>query len=253
MKQLYCTSVLLVIILTSILKKSLANGPSYFLALALLLLLRSATLAQRSPVSVSLTPSVRVRSTLMNAFNLGAVRQNVYIPYFYERNAQSISLGPQLQVSIPQGWSLSYTPFLRYGYAYSTVAPSVDSLFGHPIYKRTDHKKVLVDQQFCLSKALASRQRQWYVPSSIAVGWGVINSGQRYYLQNGNLANGFVRVETHSFDLAAGFGSPTQRWAYRLAGHYLYQGMANNRDDQFLCYSLTVGYRLLSHTLEPRN
>lgn len=240
-------------------KKPFYNGLRYYsvtryaLALALLLCLSSASLAQQSPVSVSLTPSVRVRSTLMNAFDLGQVQQIVYIPHYYERNIQTLSLGPQLQLEFGAKWSLSYTPFMRYGYAYTTLAPGVDSLFGYPIYERTDHKKVLVDQQFWLSKALASRQRRWYVPSSIAVGWGVINSGQRYYLQNGYLANGFIRVETQTFDLAAGFGSPTKRWAYRLAAHYLYQGMANNRDDQFLCFSLTVGYRLLSRTLGLRN
>jgi hypothetical protein len=199
---------------------------------------------------VSITPSVRVRSTLMNVFNFGMVRQNALTPYYYERNFQSISLGPQIGLEFGPSWSLSYTPFIRYGYAYSTLAPQTDSLFGFPVYQRRDHKKLLVDQQFWLSKQVAFHQRQWYVPSSIAVGWGIINSGQGYYLQNGNLANGFIRVETQTFDLAAGFGSPTKRWAYRLAAHYLYQGMANNRQDKFLCYSMTIGYRLIPRNLE---
>lgn len=225
---------------------------SWFFGLTLLLLLCPPSSAQRSPFSVSITPSVRVRSTLMNTFNFRQLRYSPYIPYYYERNSQSISLGTQVKLGLGTEWSVSYTPFVRYGYAYSTLAPGQDSVFGFPIYERTDHKKILVDQQFWLSRQLSSRPTHWYIPSSVAVGWGIINTGQRYYLQNGNLARGVVRVETNTVDFAAGFGSPMKRWAYQLAAHYLYQGMASNRTDKFLCYSMTVGYRLIPHSIEPR-
>lgn len=231
-------------------KISSNNQLSYFILapfyiLALLLLLCQDSSAQQSPFSISIAPSIRVRSTLMNAFNFRYIRQNIYIPHLYERNIQGFGLGPQIRLSLGTEWSLSYTPFVRYDYAYSTIETQTDSLSGFLVYERNDRKKVLIDQQFWLTRQLFSRYQHWYTPSAVSIGWGIINSGQRYYLKNGRFVNRFIRAETNTVDLATNFGSPDGRWSNLLAVHYFYQGMTNNRDDQFLSYSLTVGYRLI--------
>lgn len=219
--------------------------------LVLLLLSCQDSSAQLSPFSVSISPNIRVRSTLMNVFNFKYIRQNIYIPHHYERNIQGFGLGPQIRLTLGTEWSLSYTPFFRYDYAYSTIETQTDSLSGFLVYERNDRKKSLIDQQFWLSKRLFSQHQHWYTPLTISIGWGIINSGQRYYLENGRFVNRFIRAETNTVDLATSFGSPGSRWSNLLAVHYLYQGMTNNRDDQFLSYSLTIGYRLIPHKSKP--
>lgn len=205
-----------------------------------LFLVSSMGWAQHAHFPLQITPSIRARSTVMNFFNLNAVRGSVYVPYKYERNLQALAIGPEIAVG--REIVLSYTPFLRYGYVHSVFQYNADSIGGTLV----DKKELILDHQFWLSKRLHPGHARWYKPVAVAVGWGLVNAGQQFFLQNGPF-NQFIRVETATADVAARFASANHKWSGLVAAHYFYEGVATNRIDKMLSYSLTIGYRLLPH------
>lgn len=195
--------------------------------------------AQNHRISIDVIPTIRVRSTAMNFFNFKGIKTNIYVPYDYERSLQSVSLGTKLAVHISNDLVLSYTPFIRYGYKYSTLQWNTDSSRIH----RMDRRGFILDQQISISKNINSRS--WYCPSSISLGWGIVNSGIKYFLVNGPI-NQSIRVETNTIDLGANFDSKNKKWVYSINSHYLYGGFANNRADKMIMYSATAGFKLVS-------
>jgi hypothetical protein len=203
-----------------------------------LALVSSTGWAQQSRFPIQITPSVRARSTVMNFFNLKSIRGNVYIPYKYERNLQALAIGPEIAVG--REISLSYTPFLRYGYIHSLYRYNADST----AVALVDKKGLILDQQFWLSKRLHPPSARWYKPVALAVGWGILNTGQKFFLRNPPVTQS-IRVETYTADLAARFTSANQKWTGLVAAHYFYEGIARSRAFKMISYSLTVGYRLV--------
>ena len=108
---------------------------------------------------------------------------------------------------------------------------------------RIDRKGVILDQQFWLAKQLNYVKPKWYKPSALAIGWGIVNTGKRVYIDNGPVKQ-FIRVELNTLDLAVSFASKSNKLEYTVASHYLYDGFAINRTDKFIAYSVTVGYNL---------
>jgi hypothetical protein len=174
----------------------------------------------------------------MNFFNFNAVRGNVYIPYNYERNLQALAIGPEIAVG--REISVSYTPFLRYGYVHSIFKYNADSTDG----KLVDKKGIILDHQFWLRKRLHPNSARWYKPVALALGWGSVNSGRTFFLRNGPF-NESIRVATYTADVATCFATANQKWTGLVAAHYFYEGIANNRRDKMISYSLTVGYRIV--------
>ncbi|HEX8326016.1 MAG TPA: hypothetical protein VF629_00655 [Hymenobacter sp.] len=189
-------------------RKTVASG--LLVVIVFVMLSHSTCFAQNHRFPLSISPSVRVRSTIMNFFNFKPIRYNIYIPYDYERNFQTISIGPK--VSLGRDLAVSYTPLVRYGYAYTVLERQTAGVYFDIIEK----KGFILDQQFWLTKQLHHRTPRWYKPVELAAGWGIVNTGARFYINNGPV-NQFVRVETNTADVAVSFGSANQKWKYTFA------------------------------------
>lgn len=201
----------------------------------LLILLVSAPALAQEPtdnqkIGISVTANMRIRSTLMNFFDVKHVREDFLVNYDYERAYQTIGLGPG--VKIGNRYCVSYTPYLRYGYKYSYIEN----------HKTTEEKGFSLDHQFYLIKNIQT-ENKWFVPDAYYVGYGIVHTGEKYFLQNGPI-NQVIEVEARTFDVGIDFKSKNKKLVYAVGAHYLFDGMTSNRVDTFICYSFTLGYEL---------
>ncbi|MFD2786885.1 hypothetical protein [Hymenobacter rubripertinctus] len=186
-------------------------------------------------ITLILSPSIKIRSTLMNVFNFRAIRYDPFIAYDYERNYQVIALGPSVEVG--NKLKISFVPYFRYGYLHSYWSK----------YGIKDKKGISIDLDFHVNKTI-NESRIRFFPHRIMLGVGIQNVGQSY-MTNYLTKQIKLKPENNSVDGGFGYISKNKKFVYDIAAHYLYNGILDNRDDKFLCYSFTFRYNLWQKTL----
>lgn len=195
------------------------------------------------PVYAQLFGEVKVRSTRMNVFNFGPVYNDPYMPYEAEWNIQQVSVG--LKAMLSKGRvGIAYSGFGHYSYIRHKPTPAWVPIGGS--YTPEGQNKWLYDQD--LSVSLALRKRRRWSPAAVSLGYGVLNTGESFYLRNGPY-DGIIDLRIRHASLGLCLQPLGPRLPVWLGTNYLYQGVPDNRLDKLLCYTISVQYRLLRKQL----
>jgi hypothetical protein len=195
------------------------------------------------PAYVQAFGEVKLRSTYMNVFNFGPVYYDPFIPYNAESNIQQVSVG--LKIVASKGRiGIAYSGFVHYGPIRYKPMPASVPIGGS--YTPEDQKKWLNDQD--LSVNLVLRKRRRWSPAAVSLGYGVLNTGESFYLRNGPY-DGVIDQRIRHVSIGLCLQPLGPRLPLWLGTNYLYQGTAKNRLDKLLCHTISVQYRLLRKQL----
>ncbi|RTQ47842.1 hypothetical protein EJV47_18155 [Hymenobacter gummosus] len=197
----------------------------------------------RQPAYVQAFGEVKVRSTRLNVFNFGSVYYDPYVPYNAEANIQQVSVGGKVMVSKGRV-GIAYSGFVHYGPIYHKPMPPSVPIGGS--YTPEDLKKWLYDQDVSVNYTLRKRRR--WSPAAVSLGYGVLNTGESFYLRNGPY-DGILDLRIRHASIGMSLEPLGPRWPLWLGTNYLYRGVVNNRFDKLLCHTIAVQYRLLRKRL----